>query len=232
MTSTCLITMREMIMKLAMAGQQIGSKFIVTRGKELLEYFWCLMFFLLNFTGRMTAVSVTACTPSPKRGAIIGKYHICVCIAPQLRKWLRSRWIVLIMQWLELPKGAVGAAFGQWGPPWYKSQNIQIISKTSKSARVPQEPEAIGNPENQKLLKSTEAFLQMCHCWCLFNPSAAGDALKCLDKNIWHKTVAGAKLGFRLSCVLIKLLFDDNVATLLLYSHCTNIFIPKHGSKS
>lgn len=37
-TSVCLITMREMIMKLAMAGQQIGSKFIVTRGKALLEF--------------------------------------------------------------------------------------------------------------------------------------------------------------------------------------------------
>lgn len=35
----CLITMCEMIMKLAMDGQQIGSKFIVTRGKKLLEYF-------------------------------------------------------------------------------------------------------------------------------------------------------------------------------------------------
>lgn len=51
-------------------------------------------------------------------------------------------------------------------------------------------------------------------------------------QDIQHKTVAGAKFGFRLPHVLIKLLLDDNVAMLLLHSHCTNIFIPKHGSKS
>lgn len=28
--------------------------------------------------------------------------------------------------------GAAGAAFGQPGMPWYESQNIQIVSKTSK----------------------------------------------------------------------------------------------------
>lgn len=39
MTSMCLINMCEMIMKLAMDGQQIGSKFVVTGGKELLEFF-------------------------------------------------------------------------------------------------------------------------------------------------------------------------------------------------
>lgn len=38
-TSMCLITMCEMIMKLAMGGQQIGSKFVVTRREELLEVF-------------------------------------------------------------------------------------------------------------------------------------------------------------------------------------------------
>lgn len=39
MTSMCLINMCKMIMKLATDGQQIGSKFIVTGEKELLEFF-------------------------------------------------------------------------------------------------------------------------------------------------------------------------------------------------
>lgn len=42
--------------------------------------------FLLNFRGRMTAVSVTASVPLPNRGALIGKFHICVCTTPQLRR--------------------------------------------------------------------------------------------------------------------------------------------------
>lgn len=62
---------------------------------------------MLNFTARMTAVSVIASVPSPNRGAIIGKYHICVCTALQLRKWLWSRWIVLITQWLGATHGGL-----------------------------------------------------------------------------------------------------------------------------
>jgi len=70
---------------------------------------------LLNFMGRMTAVSVTASTPSPNTGAVRGKYCICVCTAPQLRKWLWSRWMVLIMQWLATTHGGCGSCFWSMG---------------------------------------------------------------------------------------------------------------------
>lgn len=39
MTCMCLINMCEMIMKLPTDGLQMGSEFIVTAGKELLEFF-------------------------------------------------------------------------------------------------------------------------------------------------------------------------------------------------
>lgn len=45
MWPACLINMCEMIMKLATDGQQIGSKFIVTGGKELQEFFAANIFF-------------------------------------------------------------------------------------------------------------------------------------------------------------------------------------------
>lgn len=84
---------------------------------------------------------------------------------------------------------AADGAFGRWVLPWYESQNIQIGLKTSKlkihqiSGQLAEKCYSTARPRSyRRLLKSTESFLQMCHCLCLLNPSAAGDALICLDR--------------------------------------------------
>lgn len=74
----CLINMCEMIMKLAMDGQQIGSKFVVTGGKELLEFFAAERF-LAELHGQDNCSECGSLHAVPKQGCCDRKVsHLCL----------------------------------------------------------------------------------------------------------------------------------------------------------
>ena len=77
--------------------------------------FWCLMFFAelhrLNDCSEYDSLHAI-----PKQGCYNRKVsHLCVYCSAAEEKWLWSRWIVLIMQWLGTTHGGCGSCFWSTG---------------------------------------------------------------------------------------------------------------------
>lgn len=124
-----LVTMHKMITTLAMARHQIGSKIIVTQGRE---YCWSVLV-PSAFLWTLQAEQLQWAWQPPSHlqtGAIIGVSHLCLYCFTAEEMALEQVGCFNYAVARKDPGGAAGAGFGQWGLRWYKFQNIQIISKT------------------------------------------------------------------------------------------------------